>query len=428
MIRLFALLFGRKFLLQRWRFFGAIGILWCLLGLSIFIDAIDGRTVIHSSYFGYLLLPEASICLVCAKLRAGFVRKALLFKGAGLFIVSALIISASSSSQFLLALILSAILVVDGIFRIGSAWVVRFSNWRWSATRGVCEVLLACITLQPLPTWYAGTIGFIVGMLTFISGISILKLLVESLKVKGERGSYTIRKQPGSSSSEVDVAAVSQDLWVHIWRPERAGDLPFHQKIIGRYIAAVDRNGVISTGHAALEMGRDVYISHYPAQDIDRNSDEFFKILKATHDNDLPGRFLASYAQESSEWCSSNDRIRFTNIEAQQVKYFWRLYQEDATYNLTNRNCSNAVVVALDAAVNGILSKRSWPLLIALKLCVTPEFWIAALIRKKAESMAWTPGLLLDYARSLSVVVYSAEVNWKFTEKNETLETRIYKF
>ncbi len=30
-----------------------------------------------------------------------------------------------------------------------------------------------------------------------------------------------------------------------------------------------------------------------------------------------------------------------------------------------------------------------------------PELWIAAQIRRRALMMAWTPGLIMDYARAL---------------------------
>jgi hypothetical protein len=39
-----------------------------------------------------------------------------------------------------------------------------------------------------------------------------------------------------------------------------------------------------------------------------------------------------------------------------------------------------------------------------LRLIVTPELWVAAQIRKRAATMAWTPGLTLDYARALSML------------------------
>ncbi|OIV47430.1 hypothetical protein BK025_04335 [Sodalis sp. TME1] len=62
-------------------------------------------------------------------------------------------------------------------------------------------------------------------------------------------------------------------LIVHIWTPEEsAATQPVSRPIINRYIAAVDADGVISTGHAALEVPGKLYLSLYPAEEIDRLS------------------------------------------------------------------------------------------------------------------------------------------------------------
>src|SRR5690606_5721900 len=126
------------------------------------------------------------------------------------------------------------------------------------------------------------------------------------------------------------------------------------QRAINRYIAAVDSNGVISTGHAALEMAPSVYISHYPAVELDRSPDQFARTLRATTDNDVPGRFLGSYEKESAEWCPSTVQVSIKNIDRSKLIAFWDHYRQDNTYNLTNRNCSSTVADALDAALEGV--------------------------------------------------------------------------
>ncbi|MEG7382058.1 hypothetical protein V5785_22880, partial [Bacillus subtilis] len=102
-----------------------------------------------------------------------------------------------------------------------------------------------------------------------------------------------------------------------------------------RYIAATDKNGVVSTGHASLEMGRDIYISHYPADDIDRASGEFIDLLNGTRANDMAGRFLQSYYEESSQWRPSSDKICFVDFDTQRLKAFWTDYRKDESYNIT---------------------------------------------------------------------------------------------
>jgi hypothetical protein len=45
-------------------------------------------------------------------------------------------------------------------------------------------------------------------------------------------------------------------------------------------------------------------------------------------------------------------------------------------------------------------------------MLVTPELWVAAQVRKRAVTMAWTPGLTLDYARALSMVADPRPYGW----------------
>jgi hypothetical protein len=45
-------------------------------------------------------------------------------------------------------------------------------------------------------------------------------------------------------------------------------------------------------------------------------------------------------------------------------------------------------------------------------MIVTPELWVAAQVRKRAVTMAWTPGLTLDYARALSMVADPRPYGW----------------
>jgi hypothetical protein len=68
--------------------------------------------------------------------------------------------------------------------------------------------------------------------------------------------------------------------------------------------------------------------------------------------------------------------------------------------------------VALEAALEGMLGDGAvWRRFFALM--VNPDLWIAAVLRARAESMTWTPGLVLDYARSLQAVVEPAPIPWR---------------
>jgi hypothetical protein len=97
----------------------------------------------------------------------------------------------------------------------------------------------------------------------------------------------------------------------------------------------VDSNGVISTGHAALELAPDLYISLYPAMDIDRSPSEFLNTLKAIEENTVPGQFQPDYQTEARAWCESDRRVIFTRFNARALLHFWSRCRMNETYNLT---------------------------------------------------------------------------------------------
>ena len=197
-------------------------------------------------------------------------------------------------------------------------------------------------------------------------------------------------------------------LTVHVWTPSGSAKAQTRNYLmLNRYIAAVDVNGVISTGHAALESPEGVYVSLYPAQEIDRSPEQFGALLRATAENDVPGVFQPDYVTEARAWCPSTTQVRIRNYDAAKLQAFWDVYRQDATYNLTHRNCSSSVSRALEAALDGVVGRLHGPQAgwrVLLRLLLTPELWVASQIRKRALTMAWTPGLTLDYARALSML------------------------
>jgi hypothetical protein len=113
--------------------------------------------------------------------------------------------------------------------------------------------------------------------------------------------------------------------------------------------------------------------------------------------------------------------VRIRNYDPARLRRFWDAYRQDTTYNLTSRNCSSSVSRALEAAIEGA-STRVWGGLGGvgglggwrpfLRVITTPELWVAAQIRKRAATMAWTPGLTLDYARALSMLADPRPFAW----------------
>jgi uncharacterized membrane protein HdeD (DUF308 family) len=412
-IRLVLLLLGPEFMCTRWLVLALIGSLWAALGVGIFVDALDGDVYFPVHVFGYLLILEALVTLIATTSNLGTQTVLRKSRGALFLIVGLLMVSPYRSASFILALLFGVAIGVDGLLRTSAAWVVRFPGWQASLLMGLLELVFAAFMIEPFPTFYAGTVAYCVGISLFLSGLGTLllalrlrrlppgtslTLLFGRSRVAGT-GTAPLLLPPGGATP-----AESGPLIVRVWTPTGSAKDALPQPLIDRYVAAVDANGVISSGHAALEVAPDLYISHYPAQEIDHSPDDFRRLLRATRENDVAGRFQPSYAVESSGWCPCTAQVSFEHYNGARLRAFWALYSQDNTYNLTNRNCSSTVAAALESALEGTLGQR--PSFGAfLSALVNPELWVAAQLRRHAESMAWTPGLVLDYARALRVAI-----------------------
>ena len=47
-----------------------------------------------------------------------------------------------------------------------------------------------------------------------------------------------------------------------------------------------------------------------------------------------------------------------------------------------------------------------------MRVFLSPELMVAAHMRKRADTMAWTPGFVLDYTRAISGALQPARISW----------------
>lgn len=415
-IRIALLLLGIDFVQARWRALAAIGVVWLLIGIALFADALDGVLYFPLRLFAGLLLIEGIVALLVS-VSGLAVQNGLRFAKGLLFVVIALLLFAPPrNGDFVLAMLFGLLFAVGGVLRIAAAWVVRFRGWRTAIGAGVVELAFAAFIFEPWPTHYVGTVPYCIGFGLALTGLTLIRL---ALRLRNAPAGATGALLSPRGHAEAPPAPIDEDghapqqpLIVHVWTAVGSADNAVRRPVIDRYIAAVDAKGVISTGHAALEMAPDVYISHYPAVEIDRSPDEFARTLLATAENDVPGRFQPSYAYESSQWCASTERIAFADYRPARLRAFWRRYREDTTYNLTNRNCSSSVAAALESALEGLIGVRGAGWRTFARVLLSPELWVASQLYRRAETMAWTPGLVLDYARALRGLVDPPQVAW----------------
>lgn len=415
MIRLALLLLGPEFVRERWRMLAAIGALWTLVGIFLVWDAFEGAVGFPYHLLGYVMILEALVTLVATTSNLG--TQTVLRKGRAIafFIIGLLIIDTRVASGVIVAFIFGLLFVIDGGFRLSAAWVVRFPGWRIAIGLGIFELVSAVLVFLPHPLVYVATLPYCIGAGMILSGIGSFTVALRArrlptgsiLSLLFARGKLDPAEMvmPARELRRARVSVQEAPLLLHVWTPAGSAKDVLPQPLVDRYMAAVDAMGVISTGHAALELPPDLYVSHYPDAEIDHSPDDFRAILRATTENDVAGKFQPSYAIESAQWCPATAQVEFVRYDAERLRAFWRVYSKDTTYNLTNRNCSSTVASALEASLEGSLGRNGPTLGAFLSSLCNPELWVAAQLREHAHSMAWTPGLVLDYARALRVAI-----------------------
>lgn len=422
---LILILLGVDYLQKRARVVAVLGWLFVLCGAFVFIDALDNALYFPINFFAFLFVCDGIATLLVAQSGVGGQRVLRYAKGTFTLAAGMLILAGHHHGHFVLSMIFGLLFLVDGLLQCLAAYVVRYRRWRYVFASGLAEIALAIFFFQPYPTHYVGTVPYCLGLFLVFSGLKLLVLARRVRTLKSNPGLVenphpefmpTARELPARRVYDGPPADTDHVLTVHVWTPDgSAKNDTRNYPLVNRYIAAVDINGVVSTGHAALESAEGIYISLYPAQEIDHSPEQFGSLLRATADNDVGGVYQPDYATESEAWCPSTVQVRIRNYDAARLAAFWADYRKTEIYNLTHRNCSSSVSAALEAALDGVVGRLHGPhagWAVMLRLVMTPELWVAAQIRKRALTMAWTPGLTLDYARALSMLADPRPFAW----------------
>ena len=151
--------------------------------------------------------------------------------------------------------------------------------------------------------------------------------------------------------------------------------------------------------------------------------------MRATSENNRPGRWGDSYGEEAAAGRPSTLKVRFHRYTARHLQSFWQQYRQDDTYNFTHRNCSSAVARALDAALEGRLPELAqktvaeveacfadmtlhkalmavWELVgVANKYIVENEPWSLAKDPAQGEKLAAIMYRLLEVLRAVAILI-----------------------
>lgn len=423
MIRLVLLLLGAPAVRSRWPLLLGFGLLCMAVAILVIGEAVEGVTLVVTNTFGWILVLDGLATLAIGQDTQGAAHRFDLIRATILIVLGLLILDFPWKNDFANSLLFGLAFLVDGAARIATALILRFPGWAWVVFGGVVEIGLAILAGTSWPVPYEKTVPFCIGVLLLLAGWTVLRLAL-SLRRLPPDGSILALPAFGRRCWYVHAAGLEAPnspaapeerkpslLVLHVWTPVGSASDPLRRPLIDRWIAAVDKKGQISTGHAALELVPDLYISHYPRTEVERSSADFIRQLRATFCNDVPGRFLPSYRYEADTWFEADAQVFFRRFDETRLRAHWAAYSADDTYNLTRRNCSVSAAVALEAALEGACGKGPfWPRL--FRLLTSSDLWVAVAVRHRAKAMTWTPGLLLDYARALHRVVEPLPVNW----------------
>lgn len=391
MSELFFLLIGARVLRTRWLLVLAAGLAWLLLGAFLFTDAFIADIRIPSSWFAVPLAIDGVLSLAAGFAASGAGRSLRIAKALLLLVIVLVIVKAPWHQDMIVGLLVGLFLVSDAVWRGLSAWLVRQVRWRWALAIAGAEFLMGVWSFVPWPTHWKGEVGSDVGLLLMVSAAGVCGL---ALRLR--------RLPPGRAMAaliDTSTGDARGDAVVHVWTPT-GGLAPLG---LSRYIVS-RKAGTLSTGHSALEAPG-LYISHYPDSEFAGTSPAVKQTLRLLSDQDIAGRFQLDADADRASGAPATATVDLPGLDLAALSAFWDHYRADATYNLTKRNCASVVAQALDAGVEGVFQHAARSPWFLLRLFILPELWLAGMIRRRAAAMAWTPGLLLDYARALAEVL-----------------------
>jgi uncharacterized membrane protein HdeD (DUF308 family) len=353
MIRLILLLLGARPLRTYWWVLAALSPLCLILGLIFIADIFDTAIVVTTDVIGVFFILEGMLRLF-ALAAIGFPNATIPdLKGLGFFALGFMAINIPWDDNIVATIVLGAALILDGLFRVAAAVVIRSTHWRNAVMVGLVELIVGGLVWAPWPVPHRQSVPSCIGVALLAASWSLARLGWQLRWLK-----------PGASVTELPLFAGpnwhargllhpsqeqtgswdnKQGLIVHVWTPVGSAVNPQHRFLIDRYIATVDQGGVISTGHAAMSLPPDVYVSLCPADDIDHSPEDFGRLLRAGPENDVPGRFRTSFAEECADWRPPDREIVLRRYNGAAVLAFLAAYQAEPIYNLTSRNCSSTV-------------------------------------------------------------------------------------
>ena len=259
-------------------------------------------------------------------------RRLQMLRGFALLIVACLVLDFPWNNSITAGALFSAAFIFNGLLRIGSSWLIRYPSWRQSCVLGFAYLGMALLLLTRWPLPDALNVSFCVGLGLLATGWVLV------------RGGLKLRRlPPGSALAAIELyhsqryvaSATTPEavalkmlpaapLVVHVWTAVASTNDRIKLPIIERYIVALSRKGNASSGHAALECGPGLYISHHPRERLRINAQNVLQEARATPENNRPGHWGSSYVEEEAKGRPSTVKIRFRIYSPYYLQVFGR--------------------------------------------------------------------------------------------------------
>lgn len=404
---------------SRW-FLAALGVLLVVTGVVVALDTWNAVTEVCLEGAGWITVVIGLGRIAFFLLDGGARQWLLLVQGAALVVLGFALADFTSTSGQAIPGLLGLALLLNGLYQALSALIIRYPRWGWWVAIGGTHFVVAALLIFRWRQAIAWALPAAMGVAFAFLGATALRMAVRLNRYPEETGrdraehairyyldflvAHRFRERPlvVVPVASADAAAPHDDLLVHVWTPVTVAGTKRNANIVSRYVAAQDTAGKFAVGHSAMQMAPDVYISHCDGNpDAFDSTDEVWRTLRS---RDVPGVFLPTFEEEVGHYMAPSATMRFRRFSASQLRHFWAAYRVVTDYNFTNRNCSVAVAMALEAALLGSLASPRW-IRSLFSLLTSKDLWVAHFIRWKAREMVWTPGLMLDYARALERVV-----------------------
>lgn len=169
--RQFAQFFGSLETLRRnWGWFFLLGIVLIILGI-LAIGASTVTTIVSVLFLGCLLLIGGILQIIYAfwaRKWSGFFLSLLV--GILYTVLGFSFIRNPEMGALTLTLLLAAIFIVSGIFRIVYSIMLRFDHWGWVLFSGIISLILGCLIWSEWPISGLWVIGLFIGIDLLIYG------------------------------------------------------------------------------------------------------------------------------------------------------------------------------------------------------------------------------------------------------------------